>query len=71
MIYGSLIFKGTCQIMKNEELEFLREKINLIDDEILTLLSNRSEIVLQIGKHKNEKEVLDLEREQNRKFLID
>ena len=50
--------------MKNEELEFLREKINLIDDEILTLLSNRSEIVLQIGKHKNEKEVLDLEREQ-------
>ena len=38
--------------MKNKELEDLRDKINLIDDEILTLLSNRSEIVLQIGKYK-------------------
>ena len=50
--------------MKNEELEALREKINLIDDEILKLLSNRSEIVLQIGKHKNEEKVVDLDREQ-------
>ncbi len=50
--------------MKNEELETLRKKINLIDDEILTLLSNRSEIVLQIGKHKNEEKVVDLNREQ-------
>ena len=50
--------------MKNEELEALREKINLIDDDILTLLSNRSEIVLQIGKHKNEEKVVDLDREQ-------
>ncbi len=50
--------------MKNEELEALREKINLIDDEILKLLSNRSQIVLQIGKHKNEEKVVDLDREQ-------
>ncbi len=50
--------------MKNDELENLREKINLIDDEILALLSNRSEIVLQIGKHKNEDNVIDLDREQ-------
>ena len=50
--------------MKNEELEALRLKINSIDDEILKLLSNRSEIVLQIGKHKNEEKVVDLDREQ-------
>ena len=50
--------------MKNEELEALREKINLIDDEILKLLSNRSDIVFQIGKHKNEEKIVDLDREQ-------
>ncbi len=50
--------------MKNEELEALRNKINLIDDEILKLLSNRSKVVLDIGKHKNEDTVVDLEREQ-------
>ena len=47
MIYSLLICKGTCQIMKNEELEALRQKINSIDDEIQQLLSNRSEIELQ------------------------
>ena len=50
--------------MKNEELDTLRDKINIIDDEILTLLSHRSEIVLQIGKHKNDEKVVDLDREQ-------
>ncbi len=50
--------------MKNEDLENLRDKINLIDDEILELLSNRSEIVLQIGKHKNKEKVVDPDREQ-------
>ena len=50
--------------MKNEELEALRDKINLIDDEILQLLSNRSDIVLKIGKHKKEEKVIDIEREQ-------
>ncbi len=50
--------------MKNEDLEVLRSKINLIDDEILKLLSNRSEIVLQIGKHKKDEKVIDLDREQ-------
>ncbi len=50
--------------MKNREFEALRDKINLIDDEILTLLSNRSEIVLQIGKYKNDEKIVDLDREQ-------
>ena len=50
--------------MKNEDLDTLRNKINLIDDEILTLLSNRSEIVLEIGKYKNKETVVDLDREQ-------
>ena len=50
--------------MKNKELEALRNNINLIDDEILKLLSNRSEIVSQIGKHKNEELIVDLDREQ-------
>ncbi len=50
--------------MKSEELEDLRKKINSIDDEILQLLSNRSKIVLKIGKHKKEQNVIDLDREQ-------
>ena len=50
--------------MKNEELEALRDKINLIDDDILKLLSNRSEIVLQIGRYKNEEKVVDPDREK-------
>ena len=50
--------------MKNKELEDLRNKINSIDDSILELLSNRSQIVLQIGKHKKEEKVVDVEREQ-------
>ena len=50
--------------MKNEELDALREKINIIDDEILKLLSNRSQVVIEIGKHKNEETVVDLDREQ-------
>ncbi len=50
--------------MKHEELETLRNKINLIDDEIISLLSNRSEIVIQIAKYKKEDNVVDLDREQ-------
>ena len=50
--------------MKNKELKDLRDEINLIDDEILKLLSNRSKIVLQIGKYKNQESVVDLDREQ-------
>ena len=47
-----------------KELEDLRDKINAIDDEILNLLSSRSEIVLEIGKYKNREFVIDLDREQ-------
>ena len=50
--------------MKNKELDNLRSKINNIDDEILSLLSNRSKIVLEIGKHKKDHSVVDLDREQ-------
>ncbi len=50
--------------MKNNELKDLRDKINLIDDEILELLSNRSKIVLEIGNYKKEESVVDLDREQ-------
>ncbi len=50
--------------MKNKELDNLRSKINNIDDEILSLLSNRSKIVLEIGKHKKDNSVVDLDREQ-------
>ena len=50
--------------MKNDELDSLRSKINNIDDEILSLLSERSKIVLEIGKHKKGNLVIDLEREQ-------
>ena len=38
--------------MKNKELDQLRSKINNIDDEILSLLSDRSKVVLEIGKQK-------------------
>ena len=50
--------------MENKKLENLRSKINNIDDEILSLLSDRSKIVLEIGKHKKNNFVVDLEREQ-------
>ena len=50
--------------MKNKELDNLRIKINNIDDEILSLLSDRSKIVIEIGKHKKDNFVIDLEREQ-------
>ena len=50
--------------MKNKELDKLRSRINDIDDEILSLLSDRSKIVLEIGKQKKDNFVVDLEREQ-------
>ena len=52
------------RIMKNKELDNLRSKINNIDDEILSLLSDRSKIVLEIGKQKKDNSVIDLDREQ-------
>ena len=64
MIYRKIVCKETSKIMKNKELDNLRSKINNIDDEILSLLSNRSKIVLEIGKHKKDNSVVDLDREQ-------
>ena len=45
--------------MKNKELEDLRNKINNIDDDILSLLSERSKIVLEIGKQKKDNPVIE------------
>ena len=50
--------------MKNKELDQLRSKINNIDDEILSLLSDRSKVVLEIGKQKKDNTIIDLDREQ-------
>ena len=63
MIYRKIVCKETSKIMKNKELDNLRSKINNIDDEILSLLSNRSKIVLEIGKHKKDNSVVDLDRD--------
>ena len=51
--------------MENDELKNLREKINILDDNILELLKDRADIVSEIGKHKNSLEkIVDLSREQ-------
>lgn len=44
----------------------LRNRINEIDDELMSLLSKRFEVSIQIGKAKynSKKEVLDSKREQ-------
>ena len=52
--------------MKNSDLDNLREKINLLDDEILNLLKKRADVVKKIGKHKDSiNDIVDLNREQN------
>ncbi len=51
--------------MKDNELEKLRLKIDDVDSEIFKLLSKRSGIVSEIGKHKTKNEaVVDLNREK-------
>ncbi len=50
--------------MNKKEIEDLRSKINNIDDDILSLLSERSKIVLEIGKQKKDNPVIDIDREQ-------
>ena len=51
--------------MKDKELEKLREKINEVDDQIFDLLTERGNVVSEIGKHKDAKKtVVDLDREQ-------
>jgi len=51
--------------MENNELDNLRQKINMLDDQILDLLKDRADIVGEIGKHKNSLEnIVDLKREQ-------
>ena len=50
--------------MKDNELEKLRLKIDDVDSKILNLLSKRSDIVSEIGKHKTKNAaVVDLNRE--------
>ena len=51
--------------MDNKKLDLLRDSINLLDDKILDLLKERSEIVTKIGEQKNSKtNVVDIDREQ-------
>ena len=51
--------------MKDNKLEKLRKKINTVDDQILELFSQRSKIVKEIGKNKDNKiTVVDLDREE-------
>ena len=51
--------------MKDNEIEKLRLKIDDVDSEILNLLSKRSGIVSEIGKHKSKNTaVVDLNREE-------
>ena len=51
--------------MDNKKLEDLRDDINSLDDKILDLLKERSEIVTEICEQKKSHiEVVDYEREQ-------
>ena len=51
--------------MDNKKLDILRDSINSIDDKILNLLQERSEIVTKIGEQKKSKtNVVDIDREQ-------
>lgn len=40
--------------MQNGSIELLRQKIDLIDKQLLQCIANRLKVVLQIGKIKNE-----------------
>ena len=52
--------------MKKNEIENLRDKINHLDDKIISLLDERSFIVNEIGKFKNKSEdVIDADRENS------
>ena len=51
--------------MDNKKLDTLRGDINSLDDKILDLLNQRSEIVTEIGKQKKSKtNIVDIKREQ-------
>ena len=51
--------------MDNKKIDLLRDNINLLDDKILDLLKERSEIVTKIGEQKKSKtNVVDIGREQ-------
>ena len=51
--------------MDNKKLDLLRDSINSLDDKILDLLQERSEIVTKIGDQKKSRiNVVDIEREQ-------
>ena len=51
--------------MNNKKLDLLRDSINSLDDKMLDLLQERSEIVTKIGEQKKSKtDVVDIDREQ-------
>jgi len=52
--------------MSKDKIDNLRNKINDLDDEILNILDERSQLVNQIGKFKNKSEsVIDVNREKS------
>ena len=52
--------------MTEKELNILRDQINQLDDQVLDILDQRSNIVTKIGKLKDHKKgVVDINREQN------
>ena len=52
--------------MSKDKIDNLRNNINDLDDKVLNLLDERSQLVNQIGKFKNKSEsVIDANREQS------
>jgi len=47
---------------KQSKLEFLRQEINMIDDELINLLSNRMKVARQIGEYKKENNMTILQK---------
>ena len=61
-----LFVKSYQKKMIKNKIDILREKINHLDDKILNYLDERSKIVREIGKFKDQsKSVVDINREQS------
>ena len=66
LIFAQIICKEHSQSMKKKEINNLRNKINDLDDKILSLLDERSQIVSEIGKFKDRsKGLIDINRENS------
>ena len=67
LIYVNIVCKDIYDNkMTDKKLNILRDQINLLDDQMLYILDQRSNIVTEIGKLKDHKKgVVDENREQN------